>query len=61
MNAEMQNILEAARNLAAALNRDIGLSQDRAEHMRVTARASEAAWLDSLLQDYANREAGETP
>jgi len=54
VNAELENILEAARNLAAALNRDIGLSQDRAEHIRVSARASEAAWLDSLLQNYAN-------
>lgn len=51
---EFQNILEAARNLESALARDIGMSQDRSEHMRVTARASEAAWLATLLHNYAN-------
>lgn len=42
-------ILELAQQLAARLEADIPLSRTRDEHIRVTARANEAAQLVNLL------------
>lgn len=44
-------LLVLAETLAASLKSDIILSKDREEHVRVTARANEAAELVNGLKD----------
>jgi len=44
------NLIELAERLAARLNEDIPLSKTREEHIRVTARANEAAELLNLIR-----------
>lgn len=48
-----EQLLEAARELADQLSKDIPLSMTREEHIRVTARANAAAALYNglLLED----------
>jgi hypothetical protein len=43
-------ILEAARELAAKLLTDVNLASTRVEHIRLTARANEAAHLVEQLE-----------
>jgi hypothetical protein len=51
-NENMVKILEAAREHAQRLAADIPLSKTREEHIRVTARANEAAHVVSSLEDF---------
>ena len=46
--------IEAARELASRLAEDIPLCRTRDEHVRVTARANEAAGLVALLESTVN-------
>jgi len=56
----MSEIMELAEQLAARLKEDIPLSRTRDEHIRVTARANEAAWLlDKLTTHNADTQRSE--
>lgn len=46
----MNEILEAARELAAKLLTDVNVASTRVEHIRLTARANEAAHLVEQLE-----------
>lgn len=46
----MQEILEAARLLAAQLLTDVDTAANRVDHIRLTARANEAAHLVQKLE-----------
>lgn len=48
-----EEVIAAATELAARLAEDIPLSRTRDEHIRVTARANEAANLVKLITDNA--------
>jgi hypothetical protein len=48
-----EEVIAAATELAARLAEDIPLSRTRDEHIRVTARANEAANLLKLITDNA--------
>lgn len=48
-----EQLIEMATQLAARLKEDIPLSRTRDEHIRVTARANEAANLVKLITDNA--------
>lgn len=48
-----EQLIEMATQLAARLAEDIPLSRTRDEHIRVTARANEAANLVKLITDNA--------
>ena len=50
MTASENNLEMLAERLAARLQEDIALSKTREEHIRVTARANEAAELLVLLR-----------
>ena len=50
MTASDNNFLMLAERLAARLQEDIPLSKTREEHIRVTARANEAAELLTVIQ-----------
>lgn len=54
----MNEILEAARTHSERLAADIPLCRTRDEHVRVTARANEAANLLSALVQLSERQAG---
>lgn len=49
-----EEVMAAAAQLAARLQEDIPLSRTRDEHIRVTARANEAANLLAMLQRLVN-------
>lgn len=49
MSTEQEKIFEAARALAEQLRADIEKCSTRAEHIRATARANEAAELVGML------------
>ena len=51
---EEQKILEAARALADLLAEDIAKCTNRAEHIRVTARANAAAELVQMMKSGAS-------
>jgi hypothetical protein len=46
----MNNIIEAARELAAQLLTDVNTAANRVDHIRLTTRANEAAHLVELLE-----------
>jgi hypothetical protein len=46
----MQEVLEAARQLAAQLLTDVDTAANRVDHIRLTARANEAAHLVQKLE-----------
>jgi hypothetical protein len=51
MTASENNLVMLAERLAARLQEDIVLSKTREEHIRVTARANEAAELLTVLKN----------
>jgi len=55
MTAPLERVTEAARELADRLAADIPLCRTRDEHIRVTARANEAANLHSAIRDLSTR------
>jgi len=55
MTAGTGGIEEAARELAERLAADIPLCRTRDEHIRVTARANEAANLHAAIADLSTR------
>lgn len=54
----LNKILEAAGDLAASLSEDISLCKTREEHVRVTARANEAAAIVSFLNYFVEERRG---
>jgi hypothetical protein len=44
-------ILQYARALAKQMNEDVKLASNRVEHVRLTARANEAAQLVNMLEE----------
>jgi hypothetical protein len=55
MTAGLEQLAEAARELAERLAADIPLCRTRDEHIRVTARANEAANLLAAIGDLSTR------
>lgn len=49
--AEGSALLEFARALANQMNEDVKLASTRIEHVRLTARANEAAHLVAMLEE----------
>jgi hypothetical protein len=55
MTAGLEQVTEAARELAERLAADIPLARTRDEHVRVTARANEATNLLAAIIDLSTR------
>jgi hypothetical protein len=48
---EPTTLIEYARTLANQMNEDVKLASTRIEHVRLTARANEAAHLVAMLEE----------